>query len=335
MTAPHRIDIHHHILPPEWCADAAVRRFAAAQYMDFTKVPWSAASATAHLDALGVRMAVASIAVPGVWFGNADRAAELARTWNAAAAELCRAHPDRWRYFATVPLPDPAAAVQEVRRVLDVPPGRAPDVARSSNPCVGIGAFTSYENMWLGDPSLEPFYEELDRRAAVVFIHPTTPAACRCLLPHIPEFLVEVPTDTTRAVINLLLTGTLRRHPHIRWIVCHGGGTLPLVAGRLEALLDQSPELAARIGADPLGQLRRLYYDLAAATSASSFAALRGLVPPSQMLFGTDSPFLPAERLLREFLALDLSDADRHGVEQGNAASLLAFGPPANTGGSR
>ena len=131
---------------------------------------------------------------------------------------------------------------------------------------------------------------ELNRRQAVVFIHPTSPACWECTSLGYPRPMIEFPFDTTRAVTNMLLSGTLARHPDIRWIVPHAGGTLPFLAPRIAGI-------SALLGADDpaavVAQLRRLHYDVAGSASAPVVAALLNFVDRSQVLYGSDWPFTP------------------------------------------
>ena len=157
----------------------------------------------------------------------------------------------------------------------------------------GVGLLTSYGDHWLGDPMFRPVFEELNRRKAVVFVHPTVPVCCRTLLADVPPVIEEIPQDTARAITNLLYTGTLARFREIRFIFCHGGGTLPMVYGRM--LQNPPKNLAERAPNGIDYELRKLYYDVAATAVRPAMAALTSLVPTSQILLGTDNPYVPAE----------------------------------------
>jgi predicted TIM-barrel fold metal-dependent hydrolase len=154
----------------------------------------------------------------------------------------------------------------------------------------GVNVLTNVGGVYLGDPSLEPIMEELNRRGAVVFIHPTSPACWECTSLGYPRPMIEFPFDTTRAVTNLLLSGAFTRHPDIRWIVPHAGGTLPFLAPRIAGI---SVLLGADDPAAVVAQLRRLHYDLAGSANPSVVAALLGFVERSQVLYGSDWPFTP------------------------------------------
>ena len=125
----------------------------------------------------------------------------------------------------------------------------------------GIALLTSYGDKWLGDPIYAPVFEELNRRKSVVFVHPTVPGCCQTLLPAVTPLVAEVPQDTTRAVANLLFTGSFSRFKDIRFIFTHAGGTVPMVAGRMQ---QYGPKSFAEKGPHAIeDELKRLYYDIA------------------------------------------------------------------------
>ena len=146
---------------------------------------------------------------------------DTARRCNEYGAELAARFPGRFGRFAAVPLPDPDGSLREIEYALDVLKAD------------GIGLLTSYGNRWLGDPAFETSLRELDRRHAVVFVHPTTPTCCQNLLPEVSPIIAEVPQDTTRAITNLLFTGAFTRFRNIKFIFTHAGGTVPMVACRM------------------------------------------------------------------------------------------------------
>ena len=274
------IDVHAHFLPDQYREALATARID--QPDGFPRVPmWSAAEHVAVMDRLGIEACVLSVSSPGVQFGEgltASDAVSLARHVNDVAASTIARHPGRFGAFASLPMADEGESLAEIERALD---GLGLD---------GINLLTNVAGVYLGDASLEPIMAELNRRRTVVFIHPTSPACWECTSLGYPRPMIEFPFDTTRAVTNLLLSGTLARHPDIRWIVPHAGGTLPFLAPRIAGI---SVLLGADDPAAVVAQLRLLHYDLASSASAPVVAALLNFVDRSQVLYGSDWPFTP------------------------------------------
>ena len=272
---------------------------------------WTPAGAVEEMDKAGIATAITSLGLPGVWFGGAKAARSLARTCNEYAAKMVKDYPGRFGFFAAVPLPDQEGSVKEAEYALDVLKAD------------GIGLVSSYDNRWPGDATFTPVFEELNRRKAVVFIHPAVPGCCDHLMPGIPASTIEFLFDTTRAITSLLVNGTFSRFPDIRFIFCHAGGTVPVVAARTTAFVDRHEEIADRLPNGAVFELRKLYYDIANSTNPSSMAALMNLVPTSQMLFGTDFPYVPAAVTANGLDHYGLSSADLRAMGRENAERLF------------
>ena len=276
------IDVHAHFLPDQY--RDALATAGIDQPDGFPRVPmWSADEHVAVMDRLGIESAVLSVSSPGVQFGEgitASDAVDLARQVNDVAAATIAKHPGRFGAFASLPMANVDESLAEIERALD---GLGLD---------GINVLTNVAGIYLGDTSLEPIIEELNRRKAVVFIHPTSPACWECTSLGYPRPMIEFPFDTTRAVTNLLLSGAFTRHPDIRWIVPHAGGTLPFLAPRIAGI---SVLLGADDPAAVVAQLRGLHYDLAGSANPPVVAALLGFVERTQVLYGSDWPFTPEQ----------------------------------------
>jgi 6-methylsalicylate decarboxylase len=180
---------------------------------------------------------------------DAKAAAQTARQVNEYAADLLRSHPGRFGFFAVIPLPDIEGSLREI------------DYAFAVLKADGIGLMTSYDDKWLGNSAYEHVFEELNRRKAVVFVHPTTGLCCRTLLPDINPIMLEIPQDTTRAVTNLLFSGTFTKFKDIRFIFTHAGGNVPMVLGRIHQYSPKNTSDKAPNGIEC--ELKRLYYDVA------------------------------------------------------------------------
>ncbi len=279
---PRRIDVHHHIFPPTYKVRARERILAGTSIGDNSPLfDWSPAAALAVMDQFGVATAMASISTPGIWFGDAAQARDLARECNEYAAGMARDHPGRFGLFAALPLPDQDGSLREIEYAFD------------TLKADGIGLLTSYGDKWPGDPAFAPVMAELNRRKAVVFIHPTVPGCCSGLIPGIPPAITEFLFDTTRAITSLFVNGVFARCPDIRFIFCHAGGTIMPIAHRIDGWSRRNPQTAAHTPQGVIHALRQLFYDIATSTNVPSMAALRGVVPLSQILFGSDNPFVP------------------------------------------
>jgi 6-methylsalicylate decarboxylase len=157
-------------------------------------------------------------------------------------------------------------------------------------------------------------------------VHPLIASCCSGLNVGALPAVIEVPHDTTRTVVSLLLSGTFARLRNIKWLFSHGGGTVPFLAGRIASFYDQRARGAHGMAPfAPEGieaEFRRLHYDTANATHPASMAALLKLAPPSQITYGTDYPYFPLNQIdsLRQ---LDLSKNEIDAIASGNAARLL------------
>jgi predicted TIM-barrel fold metal-dependent hydrolase len=309
-TAPSKktslIDVHHHFAPPAYVAENRSKVSPAA-------LDWTPQKALDAMDAEGVATAVLSLVLPGVWFGDTDAARRTSRLCNDYAADLARDNPGRVGLFPVVPLPDIDGSLREIDYAFDV--------LKAS----GIGIVTNYSDAsgskWLGNPAFTPVFEELNRRKAVVFVHPIVASCCQKLLSDVSPLVSEIPEDTTRAVTNLLFTGTFSRFRDIRFIFSHGGGDVPMVMGRLH---DYAPKNIAETAPNGIDyELARLYYDIAGTAYPPAIAALTKLVPVTQILFGSDNPFVPLKETARRMKELGLSAAELQAIGRDNAVALL------------
>ena len=326
-TNNHRIDLHYHIIPKSYVEALAERGIRGSTYVEFPK--WTPERTLRHMDRNQVDVAVTSLSTPGVWFGDAGLARHLSRLCNEFQAQMMADFPGRFGSLAFLPLPDVKGALAELEYALD-------ELHHD-----GVVLLTDTEGCYLGDPEYEELFAELDRRGSVVFIHPhDDPAQARRYDLFSP--LLEWPVHTTRAVMDLLYSGRLQRFPNIRFIMAHGGGTVPYLAHRIasglgmeEPARGRGPGGAGSLGVpgpfheapeEGLGLLKGLYYDTASPGQAH-LTALQEFVGPSQLVFGTDGGWTPpiqTAQTIDELLAYDGFDrSELNAVEQGNAKGLF------------
>lgn len=302
-TDPHRIDVHHHYIPPFHADSIAARR-------DRGRPPqWSVARSLDEMDRNGIATAITSLVQPGVWFGDVAEGRRLARECNEWGAQMVRDHPGRFGLFAAVPLPDVEGSLREIEYALDVLKAD------------GIGLFTSYRDKYLGDAAFASVFDELNRRKAVVFTHPLAPECCKSLLPGVPPSTIEYATDTTRAIAGLVFSGTTVRCPDVRFIFCHSGGTLPFLTARFERLAEERKD--PKLPNGPMPELRKLYYEVAQGSTPAQLDALMRFASLSQVLFGTDFPFRPGAEAVTGLAEYKFDPADLRAIERENALALL------------
>jgi predicted TIM-barrel fold metal-dependent hydrolase len=301
---PRRIDVHHHIVPP-------VHAQALAAHKSTSPGKWTVDMSLADMDKAGVDTAVVSVLNPGVWFGQKDEEARrLARACNEYAANLERDHKGRFRSFAVIPLPDTEGSLREIEYALDVLKAE------------GIALWTSYSGMYLGDPAFLPVFEELNRRKAVVYTHPTVPDCCAGLVKGLPVSTLEYAHDTTRTIASVVFGEgqTAFKCPDVQFIWSHSGGTLPFLTSRFVELVKRQKD---KFPDGPLPIFRKFYYEVAQGNTLGQLAALMQMVPISQVMLGSDYPFREGIEAIEGLDNYKFSPADLKAIWSENAIRVM------------
>jgi predicted TIM-barrel fold metal-dependent hydrolase len=271
------IDVHAHYLPDSY--RDALADHGHSQPDGFPQIPdWSAEEHVAAMDRLGIALSLLSISSPGVHLGDGKSTVDRAREMNEAGQQAVIDHPGRFGLFASLPLPDVDATMAEIAYCCD-----HLNVA-------GFAVLTNIGGTYLGDDAFKPVFDELDRRGARLFIHPTSPTCWEHTSFGRPRPMLEFFFDTTRTIVDLVLNGTIAAHPGIEFIIPHAGATLPLVADRVNVfsmLLEVDPSV------DVLRDLGRLHFDLAGFPLPRQLDALLTLTTLEHLHYGSDYPFTP------------------------------------------
>jgi predicted TIM-barrel fold metal-dependent hydrolase len=306
QVKPHRIDVHCHIVPPTWLAamDVIGRK-------DFPLANWSVQKLIDDMGKGGVATGVTSPTTPQVTPLGQQMAAKIARESNEFAKKMEADHPGRFGTFAMLPLPNINDSLKEIAYAFD------------TLKVDGVGVMTSYRDKWLGDPTFAPVWEELNRRKATVYTHPTTANCCTNLLPGISDAAIEFGTDTTRAIASLIFSGTSMKYKDINWIWSHGGGALTSFAERFQIQIVSTPPHKDKFTrATVEGELFRFFYDTAQISNAVTLEAVAKLVPITQIVYGTDFPYRTAADHTKGVTAFFKGD-DLKKVDRDNALRLL------------
>ena len=305
-VSPFRIDVHHHLAPPDFVKEIVARKTGQRPLVE-----WTPARSIEAMDKAGVATSITSVSEPGVWFGDDAAARVLARECNEYGARMVRDYPGRFGLFASLPLPDIDASLREIEHALDVLKAD------------GICMMTSYDGKYLGDAAFAPVMDELNRRKTVIYTHPVRANCCRNLIPGVGENVIELATDTARTITSLLFSGSAARCPDIRFIFSHAGGTLPALTGRIVQLYVSRKDSAQRLPNGPIHELTKFYYDTANASNPYALAPLLKLVSVSQVVLGTDFPFRSPEANVRDLIELGFSASDLRAIYRENALGLI------------
>jgi 6-methylsalicylate decarboxylase len=296
-----RIDVHYHIFSPEALAVAN----------NPAQQGWTLAHAIEELDRYGIATAIAA--------APSTLPVGLTRSFNDFGARVGRDHPGRFGQFATLPMPDVDATLKEIEYAYDV------------LKVDGVGMLTSYGDLWLGDPKLRPVFAELNRRKAVIYVHPTDAPCCTGMSYQAPPVVgswIEWPMATARTILSLLLNNVIQQLSDLRFIFAHDGGTMPMLIGRIAGFtqITRADFRAKFQEIFPNGveaEYRKLYFDIAQGTYPVNFEAMRKLVPETHMLFGSDFPYFSIATSVNGLQKLDLPPALLRLIERENAQALL------------
>ncbi|KIX95964.1 uncharacterized protein Z520_08219 [Fonsecaea multimorphosa CBS 102226] len=282
MGGTGKIDVHAHAIPPRYRAHLIAHGHSHPDGMPYIPA-WEPSSHLSFMEKMGITMSILSITSPGTYLADGDDEAnrKITREANDDLAAVCREYPDKFRFFASLPLPNMQGALDEIDYVLDRNKEQM-GLGQGSKMCVGFVILSNAAGVYPGDKSLAPIWEKLNQRKALVFVHPTSCHLCpssasadhrgsgepqtasvptsspntrRALssyhpLPILPNPMLEFPFDTTRAVASLILSGTIQRHPEVRIIIPHAGAVLPPLIARFAAVSSFMVQAAAATGQD-------------------------------------------------------------------------------------
>lgn len=310
-----RIDTHHHMIPPDY---REMLRQAGIDEAGGRLLPdWSSEGSLQTMDELGVATAILSVSTPGTTFlPDVADAVALARDLNDYGAAVVASQPERFGFFATVPMPHIKEAVAETVRALD-------DLNAD-----GVVLLANNDGTYLGEDGQDDLWAALDARSAVVFIHPADLPGPT--VPGVAPFAADFLLDTTRAAYLLVRNGIRRKYPNIRFILSHAGGFVPYASHRMAVAI------MAETGASPadtLDDFASFYFDTALSSSAAALPTLLAFAKPGHVTFGSDWPFAPVAAGQYFAAGLEaypgLDDTTRDAIDRTNARALFPrFGAP-------
>ncbi|KAI2623674.1 hypothetical protein GGS21DRAFT_533688 [Xylaria nigripes] len=315
-----KIDTHHHMVP-DFYAKAVAEN--GGDPSGWPTPDWSPTSSKFLMQRAGIQSAILSVTAPGPNIVKTpEEQNNLARRLNEYAATLRDQDPYSFGFFASLPdIRNSTAAIDEITYAVDY---LGAD---------GVTLFTRYgpENTYLGHAELEPVWAELDRRQAVVFIHPTHPVDTDVLNSYMPQPVVDYPHETTRTAMDMILSRTLHKYPNVKVILSHAGGTLPYLITRFATPLRKTHDFAAKwmtgtTYEDAMDSFQKFYFDLALSSSPQVLSTLLAMVPHDHILFGSDFPYAPTPAypaFLEDLEKADIAPDLRENINFGNARRLI------------
>jgi predicted TIM-barrel fold metal-dependent hydrolase len=277
---------------------------------------WSVESAISHMEEHDISACVLSLP-DSANHATGQEARDIARRINEALADIVSRHPSRFGAVATLPGQDADGAVAEIAYALD------------TLKLDGVTTSTSIDNAYLGEPQFDPWFEELNRRGATLFVHPTITKAGQTLLNGLNPSVIEFMFDTTRMITNMVTTGAKKRFSNVKIISSHAGGAIPFLVNRIQTLehtFGVGPGRLELSSEEVREGTASFYYDLTAATSEAQLGAILKLVPASQLVMGLDFPFMPKSTFapavadVRRYPAF--TEADSQSLSYDNAGRL-------------
>ena len=278
------------------------------------------------MNKLGISKSILSITSPGTHLkpNDDEGARRITRETNEEVSRICQSHPGKFAFFASLPFPDVEGSVKEV------------DYAIDHLGAVGFALMTNAHGYYLGDALLDKVFAKLNERKAIVFMHPTSchshkqPEAERPLSQY-PAPMLEFFFDTTRAVVNLILSGTVARYPDITYLVSHCGGALPPLIERFTMFSTRVLGGEASFSSDDVKEFfkSRFYFDLAGFPFPDQVHGLLRTTDTSRLLYGSDFPYTPASALLGMGARMDeelgklFNEKTVREIYSGNAKRLL------------
>lgn len=327
MKKAGKIDVHHHIIPKEYVERLKKINITDSLGVSFPK--WTPETSLSFMKKNGIKTAIVSITSPGVYFKDHKKfSLKISRWCNEYIAQLKKDYPGKFGGFACVPLGFMEESIEELKYALDV------------LKLDGVCLMTHYNGKYLGDDYYNEFFKELNNRNAVVYIHPEDPAEeydAKLSDEGIPNALIEVTFETTRMAANLIHSGTVDKYKNIKYILSHGGGTIPYIAWRLAMISygqknKRTPVLRALYdflakGAPEKGLkvLKDMYYDTALTSGPYALNTLNQFAGSSRIVFGSDFPMAKVAPVVTKNLDKhpDFSDEDHSKIDSKNCLGLF------------
>lgn len=283
------IDVHSHFILDSYLEGLKYQNVDPFLEDGFPTPNWSPEKHLKYMEEAGIERCILSLSTPHVHHGDDDAAASLARRVNEETAQICERYPGKFVFSACLPLPAVEATLEEIAYAYD------------TLGAVGVKVASNNHGVYLGDPVLDPVFEELNRREAVITIHPSKPQEVPGnVFTAGPTPLFEYLGDTTRAVLNMIVKGTLEKYPNIKVIVPHSGSFLPLVIHRLMGISEVLIPKGVMEPVNVKDSFKKLYFDIAGDALPVALDALMKVADSTHIMYGGDFPYTPIPMVIKK-----------------------------------
>jgi aminocarboxymuconate-semialdehyde decarboxylase len=323
-----KLDLHTHFYPPAYFdkirelpsefsfaaspSGQTIITYRGARFFGVTPAMTDVSRRLEDMDRVGIDVEVVSLSTPNVFFADAKHQPEIARMVNDAYAKLIALHPTRFKGFASIPMDEPDAALQELHRAI------------GELKLNGVILLSNIGGRPLTSPEYRPFFAEANRLKLCILLHPMLPANAEPFRQYVLGPIVGFMFDTTLAVARMCFDGLLREFPDIRWIVAHLGGAVPYLMERMDNGWRDFPECRVNIDELPSTYLKRLYYDTVN-FNPHMLMMVRNMIGSDRMVLGSDYPHLlgSIDRAVSSIQSLEIPDEEKRRIFEGTALSIL------------
>ncbi len=299
-----KTDFHARAILPSYIEGLKKLKIDAQAEEGFPLPKWSAENHLKFMEDAGIDFTILSMATPHI-YNDKDKekiSCEVAREINEEFSALCKKFPDKFGFVATLPMPSVEGSISEIK------------FATEKLGALGVKVASNSDGIYLGDEILNPIFEELNRKKSLVILHPSPARTLpkEKVVTGRVMALFEYPADTTRAVLNLLVNGTLEKFSEIKLVVPHCGSFLPYMKQRASAMFQMLAGMKMMSPVNILAGMKNLYFDLAGDPMPEEMDILLKISNAEKFLYGSDYPYVPAEILLKKKNLLDAELAKRN-----------------------
>lgn len=281
------IDVHSHIVLTEYLD--VLEKHDALLEETFPLPKWNANAQVEFMKDANIEYSVLTLPAPLPFFDDIKESKTIIRHINEVSAKVKKDYPGKFKFCASLPLPDVKAAIDEAIYALD------------TLHADGIRLATNSRGLYIGDEKLDTLMSVLNERSAVIIIHPHRPTPYpEEIIKTTPLAMYEYPAETTRAIVNMISRNVLVRYPNIKVVVPHCGSFLPLAIPRMKSIL---PAMVAKGYMETIdwdGNLSKLYYDLAGNPTPEIIKMMLTITTPEHIMYGSDYPYLPDSVLIKK-----------------------------------